>query len=54
MSKKIRYGLSDVILDETIMPQKYAVIRDNNDNKVGYAEIYFIEEETEETEEEEE
>jgi len=45
MSKRIRYGFNDIIVDENIELHKYITILDTKGKNVGEVECYYIEEE---------
>ena len=41
----IRYGLTDLVIDEEVELSKYVTIRDRGGYIVGEVELYYIEEE---------
>ena len=54
MSKVIRYGVSDIVVSDTVKLPKWIYVEDIYGKIVNSVEIYFIEEEEEEKEEKEE
>jgi len=45
MSKRIRYGFTDLVVDDKTEVQKYITILDTEGNNIGEVECYYIEEE---------
>ena len=45
MSKRVRYGFSDLVVDDKTKVQSYVTVLDTDGKELGDIECYYIEEE---------
>jgi len=43
--KQVRYGISDIVVEPNQTPSKYVQVFDENGKLLGEAEVYFIDDE---------